>query len=302
MKNEHATCRANDIKQKCLLGGNPAQKEKKNQICFLFSLSFIFRILLYFYHYLIFLFFYFNIEDNVVFKVWGIKRILVFFVIFQKQNLCLIFLNSYWFMKIWVLCMRINWDGWRYKLNEWVCMQVLMFNWFRDWLYSVIYQCKLLSFQHYILWLCILSVIYISRTCFISYWDYIHITYIHEDDKGIRNFNHLSQKANLKHIILSEPLLSLFIFSLFYPCVNLNFLYVFLFPGQGLVEHIRVISHKIIVGSYVKRKKKWCLMKRWAKLLKVKNQKEKRKKKCSFMFLRFYVERAWNQKKLSIGD
>jgi hypothetical protein len=26
------------------------------------------------------------------------------------------------------------------------------------------------------------------------------------------------------------------------------------------------------------------------------------KKKCSFMFFRFYVERAWNQKKLSFGD
>ena len=31
-------------------------------------------------------------------------------------------------------------------------------------------------------------------------------------------------------------------------------------------------------------------------------QKKKERKKCSFMFLRFYVERAWNQKKLSIGD
>jgi len=36
MKNEHATCRANDIKQKRLLGGNPAQKEKKKHICFPF--------------------------------------------------------------------------------------------------------------------------------------------------------------------------------------------------------------------------------------------------------------------------
>jgi len=96
--------------------------------------------------------------------------------------------------------------------------------------FIVLYQCKLLSLQHYILWLCILSMICISRTCFISCWDYIHITYVHEDDKGIRNFNHLSQKANLKHIILSEPILSLFIFSFLYRCVSLNFLYVFLFP------------------------------------------------------------------------
>ena len=96
--------------------------------------------------------------------------------------------------------------------------------------FIVLYQCKLLSLQHYILWLCILSMICISRTCFISYWDYIRITHIHEDDKGIRNFNHLSQKTNLKHIILSEPLLSLFIFSLLYSCISLNFIYVFLFP------------------------------------------------------------------------
>ena len=48
MKNEHATCRANDIKQKRLLGGNPAQKEKKSDLLS-FSLSFIFfRILIYF--------------------------------------------------------------------------------------------------------------------------------------------------------------------------------------------------------------------------------------------------------------
>lgn len=61
---------------------------------------------------------------------------------------------------------------------------------------------------NYILWLCILSMVCISRTC----GDYIRITYIHEDDKGIRNFNHLNQKVNLKHIILSEPLLSLLFF------------------------------------------------------------------------------------------
>jgi len=67
MKNEHATCRANDIKQKRLLGGNPAQKEKKQTDLLSFFLSFIFRILLYFYHSPIFLFFYFYIEDNVVF-------------------------------------------------------------------------------------------------------------------------------------------------------------------------------------------------------------------------------------------
>jgi len=46
-------------------------------------------------------------------------------------------------------------------------------------------------------------------------------------------------------------------------------------PGQGLVEHILVISHGIMVVNYVKRKKKWCLMKRWVKLPKVKKKKRR---------------------------
>ena len=50
-------------------------------------------------------------------------------------------------------------------------------------------------------------------------------------------------------------------------------------PGQGLGEHILVISHGIMVENYVKRKKKRCLMKRWAKLPKVKNQKKNKKQK-----------------------
>jgi len=98
------------------------------------------------------------------------------------------------------------------------------------WLYSVIPMQAFEPSTLYFFLLCILSMICISRTCFISCWDYIHITCVHEDDKGIRNFNHLNQKANLKKIIFSKLLLSLFIFSLLYPCINLNFLYVFLFP------------------------------------------------------------------------
>ena len=58
-------------KTKTLNGRQPITKRKKNHICFLFPLSFIFHILLYFCHSPIFLFFYFKIEDNVVFKVWG---------------------------------------------------------------------------------------------------------------------------------------------------------------------------------------------------------------------------------------
>jgi len=57
-------------------------------------------------------------------------------------------------------------------------------------------------------------------------------------------------------------------------------------PGQGLVEHILMISHGIMVGNYVKRKKKWCLMKRWAKLPKVKKKKKKKKKKVFLYVLK----------------
>jgi len=128
MKHEHAMCWANDIKQKRLLGGNPTQKK-------LDLLSF--PLIFYFCHSLIFLFFYFNIEDNVVFKVWGYWENFCFLCC-VKKNLCLICLKSHWFMRIWALCMRINWDRWTYKSNGWVCMQVLTFNWFRDWLWKYV--------------------------------------------------------------------------------------------------------------------------------------------------------------------
>jgi len=51
MKNEHATCRANDIKQKRLLGGNLAKKKKTD----LLSFSLIF----YFSHFTLFLSFFY---------------------------------------------------------------------------------------------------------------------------------------------------------------------------------------------------------------------------------------------------
>jgi hypothetical protein len=137
MKNEHVTSRANDIKQ--AYWEATQHKKKKNQIFFLFSLSFIFRILFYFCHSLIFLFFYFNIEDNVVFKVWGYGENFDFLCCFSKKKESKFYLlNSHWFMRIWVLCMKISWDRWRYKSNEWVCMQVLTFNWFRDWLWKYV--------------------------------------------------------------------------------------------------------------------------------------------------------------------
>jgi len=60
-------------------------------------------------------------------------------------------------------------------------------------------------------------------------------------------------------------------------------------PSQGLVEHILVISHGIMVGNYVKRKKKWCLMKKMGKVAKGEKEKKKEKKKsiplCSEDFM-----------------
>jgi len=84
MKHEHVICRANDIKQKRLLGGNPTQKNIR--FALFFSLIFYFRILFYFCHSLIFIFFYFNIEDNFVFKVWGYKEDFLFLFRLKKRK------------------------------------------------------------------------------------------------------------------------------------------------------------------------------------------------------------------------
>jgi len=101
----------------------------------------------------------------------------------------------------------------------------------------------------------------------------------------------LSQKANLKHIILSEPLLSLFIFSLLYPCISLNFLYVFLFPwlrssraytydiswiyGWKLCEKKEEVMFDEKMGKVAKGKKKKRKEKR----------KKKKKKKKVFLYV-----------------
>ena len=81
----------------------------------------------------------------------------------------------------------------------------------------------------------------------------------------------------------------------------------FFSPGEGLIEHILVDISWIMVRNYVKRKKKVMLDEKMGKVAKGKKKKKRERKKkgqkkCSFMFLRFYVEKAWNQKKLSIGD
>jgi hypothetical protein len=135
MRHEYVMCQANDIKQKSLLGDNLTKKKD----LFSFCLIFYFLHFTLCFHYFLFLFFYFNIEDNVVFKV--LRGILVFFVVsvcfirirrthkkylcFPTLNIKFYLFNFHWFMRIWVLCMRISWDRWKYKLNEWVCMQVL---------------------------------------------------------------------------------------------------------------------------------------------------------------------------------
>jgi hypothetical protein len=110
-------------KTKVLIGGNPT---KKNQICFLFSyllcfaFYFIFFILWYFFSFIS------TLRKMLCLKCGGIKRILVFFVVFQKKKvLSFIFwtLIGLWEYKyyVWEL---VKIDRWKYKLNEWVCMQV----------------------------------------------------------------------------------------------------------------------------------------------------------------------------------
>jgi len=51
-------------------------------------------------------------------------------------------------------------------------------------------------------------------------------------------------------------------------------------PGQGSVEHIFVISHGIMVGNYVKRKKEEVMLdEKMGKVAKGKKKKKERKKK-----------------------
>jgi len=50
-------------------------------------------------------------------------------------------------------------------------------------------------------------------------------------------------------------------------------------PGQGLVEHIFMISHGIMVGNYVKRKKEVMFDEKMGKVAKCKKKKKRKKKK-----------------------
>jgi len=169
MINEHTTCQVNDIKQKRILGGNLTQKEKNRfafvfrfRFCFCFPLSFIFHVLLYFCHSLIFLFFYFNIEDNVVFKVWGYWENFGFLCC-----MCVCVCVSVW--SFWTGLWEYEYYIWELieidedinQMNECACKFLILIGLGSDLKichvdFIVLYQCKLLGLQHYVLWLCIL--------------------------------------------------------------------------------------------------------------------------------------------------
>jgi len=81
MKHEHVMCRVNDIKQKHLLGANPAQKKKKNRFAFFFpyllffAFYFTFIILLYYFSFIS------TLRTILCLKCGGIEIILIFFVV-----------------------------------------------------------------------------------------------------------------------------------------------------------------------------------------------------------------------------
>jgi len=88
----------------------------------------------------------------------------------------------------------------------------------------------------------------------------------------------LNQKANLKHIIFSE-LLSLFIFYLFYPCISLNFLYVFLFPWPRISRAYTYDISWNYGWKLCEKKKEVMLDEKMGKVAKGKKKKKKRKSK-----------------------
>jgi hypothetical protein len=89
----------------------------------------------------------------------------------------------------------------------------------------------------------------------------------------------LSQKANLKHIILTDPLLSLFIFSLLYPCISLNFLYVFLFPWPRISRAYTCDISWNYGWKLCEKKEEVMLDEKMGKFVKGEKPKKKKKKK-----------------------
>jgi len=87
---------------------------------------------------------------------------------------------------------------------------------------------------------------------------------------------------------------------LFYPCISLNFIYVFLFPWPRISRaYTSDISWNYGWKLYEKKEEEVMLHEKMGKVAKGKKKEKKRKgkekkekKRCSFMFLRFYVEKA----------
>jgi len=129
-------CQANDIKQKSLLGGNPTKKNR-----FVFFLPYLLFFAFYFMFFILFYSFYFisTLRTMLCLKCGGgfwfpllflcvlleLEELIKKYLCFPTLSIKFYLFISHWFMRIWVLCMRISWDRWKYKLNELVCMQVL---------------------------------------------------------------------------------------------------------------------------------------------------------------------------------
>jgi len=96
-------------KTKALTGRQPNKKKFIFAFFFpyllFFTLYFIFVILLYFFSFIS------TLRTMLCLKCGGIRRILFFFCLKkQKKKSKFYLLNSHWFMRIRVLCMRISWD------------------------------------------------------------------------------------------------------------------------------------------------------------------------------------------------
>jgi len=104
MKNEHATCRANDIKQKRLLEDNPAYKEKKNRFAFFFpyllffAFYFIFVILQYLFSFISTLRTMCVLSVGVLGECWFSN--FCFLCYFFLKKIMFDLLNSRWFLRI----------------------------------------------------------------------------------------------------------------------------------------------------------------------------------------------------------
>ena len=91
----------------------------------------------------------------------------------------------------------------------------------------------------------------------------------------------MSQEANLKLIILSEPLLSLFIFYLLYLCISLNFIYVFVFPWLRISRAYNCDISWHYGWKLCEKKEEVMPDENMGKFLKVKKKTKERKKERS---------------------